>query len=283
MPDGKTAFVFAGGGSLGAIQVGMLAELCRAGVAPDLLVGSSVGALNAAFFAADPTGAGVAQLEAVWRGLRRRDVFPLTMRHTFRWMRGAHSLFDSASLRRLIANNLPYKNLEDAKIPLHVVATNLGGVSIRLSAGSAVEAVLASAAIPAAFPAVRIGDATLIDGSVGGNTPILAAVELGASRIIVLPTGFACSLGQPPASAAASALHAVTLLVAHQMVRDLRLIGGAAEVLTVPSLCPLDVSPFDFTRAAELIERAASRTREWLQSGGLSTPAIPDALLAHTH
>ena len=87
-----------------------------------------------------------------------------------------------------------------------------------------------------------------MDGAIGGNTPILTAAELGATRIIVLPTGFACSLEQPPNRAAAGGLHATTLLVAHQMVRDLRQIAGTAWVHTVPSLCPLNVSPFDFSR-----------------------------------
>src|SRR5271168_1772646 len=74
----KTAFVFAGGGSLGAVQVGMLAALVRAGLKPDFVIGSSVGALNAGFFAGDPTPSGVARLEEVWRALRRSDVFPVT-------------------------------------------------------------------------------------------------------------------------------------------------------------------------------------------------------------
>lgn len=71
-----TAFVLAGGGSLGAIQVGMLRALTNFGVMPDFVVGSSVGAINAAYFAGLPTSAGVAQLEAIWRALRRQEVFP---------------------------------------------------------------------------------------------------------------------------------------------------------------------------------------------------------------
>jgi NTE family protein len=76
----RTAFVFAGGGSLGAIQVGMLRELIHAGVSADLVVGSSVGAMNAAYFAGAPNPAGVDKLERVWRGLPRHDVFPVTFR-----------------------------------------------------------------------------------------------------------------------------------------------------------------------------------------------------------
>jgi hypothetical protein len=127
----KTAFVFAGGGSLGAIQVGMLRELVRAGERPDMLVGASVGALNASFFSARPDADGVADLEAIWRGLRRPDIFPVTTRGMLGWLGGSGSIFESTGLRRLIERSLPFSNIEDAAIPLHVVATNLGGAAIR--------------------------------------------------------------------------------------------------------------------------------------------------------
>ena len=278
-----TAFVFAGGGSLGAVQVGMLRELMHAGVSADLVLGSSVGAMNAAYFAGAPHAAGVNKLEEVWRGLRRHDVFPVTFRSVLGFMGGADNLIDPSNLRKLIERNIPFANLEDAPIPVHVVATNLGGAAICLSSGPAVEALLASAAIPAAFPSVHIGEHHLIDGAVGSNTPILNAADLGAARIIVLPTGFACALHEPPKGAIARALHAITLLIAHQMVRDLRELGGKVDVFTVPNLCPLDVSPYDFSRADQLIEQAAEHTRKWIEGGGLSRPEIPNSLLPHSH
>jgi NTE family protein len=279
----KTAFVLAGGGSLGAVQVGMLAELLRAGVQPDFVIGSSVGALNAGFFAGSPNAEGVSRLGAVWRSLRRSDVFPVTFGGAMRWVRSPNAIFDPGRLRRLIERNLPYAKLEDADIPVHVVATNLGGRQVLLSSGSAVEAILASAAIPVVFPSVQIGDEHLMDGAVSGNTPILAAAELGATRIVVLPTGFACALEEPPPSALGRGFHALTLLIAHQMTRDLGRLPPRVEVITAPNLCPLAVSPFDFSHADELIARAADRTRLWLESDGLSQREIPATLFAHSH
>ena len=119
----RTAFVFAGGGSLGAVQVGMLRELMHAGVSADLVVGSSVGAMNAAYFAGAPNAAGVDKLEKVWRGLRRHDVFPVTFRSVLGFMGGADNLIDPSNLRKLIERNIPFPDLEDAPIPVHVVAT----------------------------------------------------------------------------------------------------------------------------------------------------------------
>ena len=280
--SGKTAFVLAGGGSYGAIQVGMLRELVARGVTPDFVVGSSVGALNGAYFAGDPTAAGVARLEYIWAGLSRRDIFPVTLRSTVAFLFESGSLVDSSGLRRLIEQHLPYRSLEEAAIPVHISATEvLTGASVQLSAGPAVEAILASCAIPAAFPPVRIGDRYLIDGAIANNTPIVTAVELGASRLIVLPTGFTCSLKVPPPTAIANALHALNLLIARQLVRDLEQLTGRAEVVTVPPLCPISVSPYDFSRAAELIGRSAENTRRWLESGGLTRSHIPGALRPH--
>jgi NTE family protein len=278
---GRTAFVLAGGGSFGAIQVGMLQELLTHGVKPDFLVGSSVGALNGAYFAGDPTAAGVARLKSIWRALRRRDVFPVTVRRLLSALFTSTSLVDPLGLRALIERHLPYTALENAPIPMHVIATDmLNGASVRLSSGPAAEAILASCAIPAAFPPVRIGESYLIDGAIAANTPVTAAVELGASRIIVLPTGFACSLKAPPPTVVGRALQAINLLVARQLVRDLELLAAAAqvEVITVPPVCPVAVSPYDFSRAEELIGRAAANTRRWLQSGGLTRQRIPSAL-----
>ena len=112
------------------------------------------------------------KLEKVWRGLRRHDVFPVTFRSVLGFMGGADNLIDPSNLRRLIEHNIPFLDLEDAPIPVHVVATNLGGATVCLSSGPTIEALLASAAIPAAFPSVHIGEHHLIDGAVGSNTPI---------------------------------------------------------------------------------------------------------------
>ncbi len=272
----------AGGGSIGAVQVGMLRELVAQGLKPDLVVGSSVGAINGAYFAGAPSAEGVRALEAIWRGLQRRQVFPVSVRSLGGALLRRGAPVDPAGLRRLLEAHLPYRSLEHAQLPLHVVATDLlEGALTRLSSGPAVDAVLASCAIPGAFPPVCIGSRALVDGAVASNTPIRVAIELGAQRVIVLPSGYACALDGPPRGAVATALHAITLLIAHQLVRDLEECAGKVELVTVPPLCPLAVSPYDFSRAGELIERAAEQTRLWLERGGLHKQRIPGALRPH--
>jgi len=284
MPATKqtTAFVFAGGGSLGAVQVGALRELVSAGERPDFVVGASVGALNACYFASRPDADGVRELEAIWRGLRRQDVFPATLRGAVNLLRGSGSLFESHSLRRLVTQHLRIERLEEAELPVHVVATGLDGAPNCLSTGNVADAVLASSAIPIALPPVQIGARLLIDGAVAGNTPILTAADLGAERIIVLQTGYPCAMQGPPRGAIAGGLHALTLLISNQMERDLRLLAGKVDVFVAPHLCPLAVSPFNFSEAATLIDRSAAAARAWLRSGGLVRPA-DSFVFAHDH
>jgi NTE family protein len=280
-----TAFVFAGGGSLGAIEVGMLRELILHGEYPTCVVGSSAGAINAAYFAGSPNIAGIAKLESLWRGIRRQDVMPFSMRGLFDLVfRHSPHVVEATALRALLEKNFPFARIEQAALPLHIVATEvLSGSEVVISSGPVVDAVLASTAIPGVFPPVRIGNMDLVDGGVADNTPISVAVKLGVTRIIVLSAGFACSLQAPPASAIAQALHALTLVIARQLVRDLEFYATRADIVVVPPLCPLHVSPYDYTQCGSLIDLAAAHTRAWLDSGGLEDRFIPDELRQHSH
>ena len=280
---GKTAFVFTGGGSLGAIQVGMLRVLLSSGVKPDFVVGASVGAINASYFVGAPNAAGVATLEQIWSGLRRADIFPFSLASAFGLIRHQGHIVDPSKLRRVIETNLLYSRLEDAQIPLYIMATNQQGIGIRLSNGPAVDAILASTAIPGVFPPVNVNGEALMDGAIAANTPVRLASELGASRIIILPTGYACALKQPPMRAIGKALHAITLMIAWQLIYDLERMPENIQVHLVPTLCPLAVSPFDFSRAKELIELAARSTKKWIDEGGLTRRSLPQELAPHRH
>lgn len=282
---GKTAFVFAGGGSLGAVEVGMLRALVHHGIRPDFVVGASVGAINAVYFAKHPTPDGVDRLERIWRTVRRQDVFPVsTLGAVVRMITRRGHLISQAALRRLLEAHMPGLRLEDTSLPCHVVATDLlAGTEVHLTAGPAVEALLASTAIPGVFQPVRHAGRHLVDGGVMSNTPIATTVELGASRVIVLPTGIACALAAPPRGVVAVALHALTLLIARQLVADVERLRDRAEIVVVPPLCPLDVSSYDFSRGGELIDRAAESTARWLDGGGLRTPSITGPLQPHHH
>jgi NTE family protein len=277
----KTAFVLSGGGSLGSVQAGMLLALAEADIAPDLIVGTSVGAVNGGWIASRSDLPGIAGLAHVWRALSRREVFPSQLVVGLLGFVGQRRhLVPDTGLRRLLVRHLGFSRLEDASVPLHVVATEvLSGQDVLLSSGDAIDAIAASAAIPALLPPVKINGRDLMDGGVVNNTPLSHAVALGADQIYVLPTGYACALPAPPKGAMAMALHALTLAINQRLAADVARFEGTIDLRVVPPLCPVRTSPMDFSHAALLIEQAHRSTLRWL-----ARPLVPgQAALLHAH
>ncbi len=204
---GRVAFVLSGGGSIGSIQVGMVHALYERGIAADLLVGSSAGALNAAFLASRPATVATAdQLAKIWAGLRPgcvpgaahhgRAAGVLGARNHLRVRAGCAPCSTNGSNSIRSNSRRPAACHRDRPAP--------SGAELRVSTGSTIAAVLASAAIPGVFCPVRRDGRDLIDGGVSNNTPVTHAVDLGASVIYVLPTAYACGLREPPRALSAS-------------------------------------------------------------------------------
>lgn len=260
------AFVLSGGGTLGAWQVGQLEALFAAGIVPDLLVGTSVGALNAAAIAGEPSIDGARKLADVWRSTRRGDVLP-----PWGWRRvsalSRKALYSNHGLRALIESCATYGRLEDATIPLRVVTTSMEtGEERVLSSGSMVDAVLASTAIPGIYPAVLMGGERLMDGGVVDNVPVRPAVDAGADEVFVLAASSRC-----PPPERMQHLHDVLLYSASLMLRpttdDLAsCYAPSARVVVLPSSCPVAVGPFDFSQSGRLIDAARDETAVFLQA-----------------
>lgn len=209
-----TAFVLSGGGNLGAVQAGQVRALIEAGVRPDLVIGSSVGAINGAFIAGGADEAGCRALWTLWTNVRRTDIFPTPPLTGLGGLIGRrdHLISDSA-LRALLRRHLRFHDLADAPIPLHVVTCELrSGEEVLLSSGNAVDAICASAAIPGVFPPVTIDGRVLVDGGVANNAPISHAIDLGADVVWVLPCGYACALPEAPKRVAGIAMQAISIL-----------------------------------------------------------------------
>lgn len=282
----RTAFVLSGGASLGAVQAGMLRALYEREISPDLIVGTSVGAINGAFIASRPTTVETAQeLAAIWRDVGRWDVFPVTPLTGFFGFIGVRDhLVADRGLRNLVRDNLEIEDINDAAIPLHVVTTDLlSGRERRLSQGDAVRAVMASAAIPGIFPPVELDSRLLVDGGVANNAPISDAIELGADRIYVLPTGNACDLAEAPRGALAMLLHAMSLLVMRRLLIEINAYQDRAELIVLPPPCPLAVSPIDFARADELMRRGYEDGLEYLESLEGGPVPVPLSMTMHDH
>jgi len=273
-----TAFVLSGGASLGAIQVGMAMALETQGIRPDLIVGTSVGAINGAWLAG---GRSAVDLANIWRLLERKDFFPARPLLGFRAFVGRSNHFVPATgLREMLGTNVPFARLEDSKIPLTVVATDaLNGEEVLLTSGDAIDAIVASASLPAIYPPVEIDGRLLVDGAIINNTPITAAIEAGATDVWVLSTGYSCDLVTAPETAIAAALHAVSLMVQRRFVLEMEASTYTVPIRLIPPPCPVDVSPIDFSQSAELIERAAEGTRHWLDAGQPHAQMVPQPRL----
>ena len=244
----------------------MLEALYEQGITPDFLVGTSVGALNAAFVASRPQSPQTTtELGRVWRDLQRQDVFPLSMSALVGGVCGRRDhLVPDRELRRLIRRYIQFEDLADAAIPLHLVAFDLiEGRELLLPEGPAVEAIAASASIPGIFPPVAIGEQRLIDGGVVNNTPISHAVELGAERIYILPTQDPHSRpARVPTCARDAAIQGLHLLVGCRVETDVARYSAEAELIMLPAPNAACVHPTSFEHAHRLMTdaRAAART-----------------------
>lgn len=281
-----TAFVLSGGGSLGAVQVGMLLALSERQVTPDLLVGTSVGALNAAFVAAHGADTnGIEALADVWAGLHARSVFTIEPQQVLAAVTGRRdSICTDSGLRKLLSQHLSFQDLEDAPIPLVVVATDLlSGHEVALGEGPAATAVLASSAIPGVFPTVEFDGTRLVDGGLADNTAISQAVRAGADTVYVLPSGHPCALADVPGSALGVATQALTLMVHQRLVADIALYAEQVDLIVLPPPCPLHVAPTDFGHARELIRTSYDDAVVRLASHGGRRSHPEHHIALHSH
>jgi NTE family protein len=217
---------------LGALQVGVIDSLARRGLVPDLLVGTSVGAINASYWAFNPGPDAGRKLLAAWLDMDRHRVFPRNPFPAIQGLlRGRDHLLDNGGLVQLLERNLgPEVELQASSIPIQVVATDVHtGERVIMREGNALRAVLASSAIPGVFVPISVDGRVLIDGGVVSNVELEGAVESGATDII------AVDLTGPVASRASSNVldvmqRTITLSLRRQTDLMLRAVRKQAHV-----------------------------------------------------
>jgi NTE family protein len=251
--------------------------LYEQGIAPDVLVATSVGALNATFIASRAQKVETARaLASVWRALQRKDVFPVSLSALVGGVCGRRDhLVPDHGLRALIRRYLGFDDLADTPIPLHLVAFDLNARrEVSVSRGPAVESAMAAASIPGVFPPVRIGEPRLVDGGVGNNTPIPHAVELGAELIYMLPTAEPSNrrLDATPKTALDAAIHSVQLLVDSRLEADIARYSPAGELVVLPAPNPTGVQPTSFEHSDRLMLGARFAARAALARQTVVTP-----------
>jgi NTE family protein len=259
-PPARLAFVLGGGGVLGAHEVGMLRALAERAIAPDFIVGTSIGAVNGAFFAADPTPAGVERLAELWLSANHveRDA-RTTLRRLSTLARSGTHLESLDKVRSLLSEALPVQRVEQLRLPFQCVAASIERASEQwFETGPLADVLLASCAVPGILPPVRIGDEHFIDGGIVNSVPVSRAVALGAKRIYVLQVGRLEQPLRPPRRPWEVGLVAFEIARRHRFAHDLN---------SLPSGVRLDVLPTGGTAAptyndisAQLRVRRLART-----------------------
>lgn len=273
-PRPVTALVLGGGGTRGAIQVGMLQVLAEHGFVPDRVYGASVGAVNGAGFAGDPTVEGVERITEVWRGIKSGDVYPQRLVHgPWQFLQQRPSVHPNTGLRRIVEAGLTFERIEDARVPFAAVATSLVDGSERwLTSGPAVEAILASAAIPAIFPPVELEGDRLVDGGIVDNVPISRAIEDGASRVVVLLCG-PLEYQPPPARRPVEVmLNALFIAVHARLARELATVPPGVDVVVCSAGGTASRDYMDFSDTDELIAEGRAAALGILGRLGLGGP-----------
>jgi NTE family protein len=269
----ETAFVLGGGGVLGAHEVGMLRALAEAGIRPDLVIGTSVGAVNGVFVAADPAAA-VDRLAGVWRDGVASEAFAGSLfgRVATLARSGTH-LHSNEPLRRLLEAQLPVARIEQLAVPFQCVAASIEQAAAHwFTSGPIVPAVLASAAVPGLLPPVRVGDEHFLDGGLVHSIPVGRAVKLGATTVYVLHVGRIEQPLAPPRRPWEVGLVAFEIARRHRFAEDMAALPPEVTVHVLPAGADgqargADLSQLryrDVSRIDEHIERAYAASAAYL-------------------
>ncbi|MHA1185391.1 MAG: patatin-like phospholipase family protein [Candidatus Heimdallarchaeota archaeon] len=270
----KTAFVFSGGGSLGAIETGALKALVEHNIQADLIVGTSVGSLIGAMFAYNPTCECVQIMEEVWGEIRTRDVFPISLFTSIvNFATSSQYTISSKKLRMLISEKIPYTRIEETKLPLFIIGSDIiTGEEVVFNKGLVLEALMASVGIPGIFPPQHMKNRLIVDGGMLNNTAISTAIRLGAERIIVFPIGTP-SKEIEPKNVMQVIIRNIIFRANRQLATDILLYKNQVELIIIPPPDQIDVGPHDFSKSKLLIKQAYFKANEWLKTEGFSPNA----------
>lgn len=272
---GGTALVLGGGGVLGAAEVGMLRAIAECGIRPDVVIGSSVGALNGALFAADATLAGVERLEEAWTSRQPQAVFGGTLfGRVSTLVRNGTYLHSNTTLRAMIDEALPGARIEDLPVHFECVAASIERAGAHwFDRGPVVDAVLASCAVPGLLPAVEVDGEHFLDGGLVHSVPVGRAIAHRAHRVFVLQVGRLEKPLSPPRRPWEVGLVAFEIVRRHRFSEDLTNLPTGAEVHILPSGGEVPVLNLRYRNATgtkSRIEAAYEASRRYLD--GLGKP-----------
>ena len=269
-------FVLGGGGSLGAVQVGMLEALTEQHVTPDLVTGTSVGSLNGAVIALNPVGA-ANRLSHAWARISRHQVFPGGLLAQARTLQHSKThLFPNSGLAAVIADFLgSTTTFDDLTLPFAAVAMDIATATpFVMDSGLLLPALLASAAIPGVFPPVDHDGRHLYDGGVVANVPLRQALDMGARSLVVLDCTFPGHLLPPPETLAETLLFTAMVTMRSQSIFEAPLLAAQVPIVYLPGPAACRCSPFNFDHTEILIEGAYDAALSFLKGLRVDGPGL---------
>lgn len=269
---GTTAFVLGGGGVLGAVEVGMLRALLEREIVPDLVLGTSVGALNGAFVARDPSVGVTDRLIELWAtAAETGDVYGDKAFKTVRRAVATRThIYSSAGLRNRLEEEFGDLLMEDLPVRFQVCAASIERAAEHwFESGSVVESVLASAAVPGLLPPAKVGDEHFLDGGIVNSIPLGRAIKLGADRVFVLQVGRIDRPLSPPQGPFEVAKVSFEIARRHRFNRELSEVPDGVDVHVLPAAgtSSKDDSMFayrDFSAVQAKIDATADACRDYL-------------------
>jgi NTE family protein len=247
-----TALVLCGGGSRGAVEVGLYRALVELRVPIDLVVGTSVGAINGAAIAARMP---LDDLARLWKGLTRRDVFVLNRQLLWKLL-WADSLYDDRPLRKFLERALPVRTFAELAVPLIVTGTDFAsGQAVYWRDGKLLDAIMASVAVPGLFPPQLIGGVQVVDGGITDNVPVEVAVAEGATTVVLMLCAGCERAGHPVRGLLPILRRALSIAIDRKYHAEVRQYTGRADVIALEPPGDLAIDPLDFRHTDELIER----------------------------
>lgn len=269
-------FVLGGGGSLGAIQIGMLQALGEHGVVPDLVAGTSIGSINGAVLALDPTGA-ANRLSHAWLKMKREHILPggpldpaVTLHQT------KTHLYPNTALEAVITDFLgEVTTFDDLELPYAAVTMDVATARPHMvREGMLVPALLASAAIPGIWPPIELQGRLLYDGGVVANVPMRQAQEMGAKSLVVLDCAFASRLPGTPETIVEVLMYTALVMMRSQAVLEAPAVAATLPVVYLPGPEPRPMSSLDFSHTAELIEASYEAAQSFLEDLTITGPGL---------
>lgn len=238
MVTGPIALVLGGGGVRGAVEIGMVRALFEAGIAPDLVVGTSIGAINGAMIAKDPTLGVIDTLLHAWTSPEANAVYgEALITQLSRLVKTKTHMNSPRPLQDLLERSLGADvRFEDLAVRLQVVAASIERAAEQVfDSGPLIPAILASASVPGLLPPTRIGDEHYIDGGIVNSIPIEQAVNAGARTIFVLQVGRVETPLVAPKSAVDTARVAFEIARRHRFARDVATLPEGIDLYVLPS------------------------------------------------